>query len=158
MKKDYGKLVNNTYQGEVGGEAFFIALGEQFENSEQSYKMRVLARLEFETAQQLKPLVEQLGYSTKPDTGALRRGAAEAEKYSGIPWTEIMISLQKEIIKFVKEYRGLEEMSPDRDILILRYLTRHEEVLQEFTELEIAGRGKQSLEPVLALLAQLPSR
>ena len=158
MKEDYIERIYSAYQGEVEGEAFFNAMSGLLGDRERSYKMRVLAQLELETKERLKPLGKKLGGNPKEDPKDREQGVQDAADYSEMSWEDLMTSFKDELLNYITLFNELEGMGREEDMDTLKQLTRHEEALLDFVEREIAGQYDQSLEPVIELLEKVPSR
>lgn len=154
----YQADIYKAYQEELGGEVFFEALGELFEAPEQAYKLRVLAQLERETAQRLKPLVTRYGFDPALDAGLHQESLQEATDYFRRSWGGFLSSLGGSLPRYIGEYRRLETIAPADDLPALHALTLHEEALLQFVECEMNGQSDRALESVLDLLTQVPSR
>ena len=161
MKNDYLERVNIAYQDEVGGEAFFGALSELLDDPEQSYKMRVIARLELETKECARPLVEKLGGNPEEDPKEREDGVKEAAEYASKSWEELMTALKDDLPAYITWFKELEAMGDAHgaeDMEILIALTTHEEVMLIFAERELAGQTDRSLEPIIEVLDKVPAR
>ena len=158
MADDYLERVMVSYQGEVFGEAIFRELGAKSADPEEPYKWRVLEQLEAETKERLKPLVAALGGDVAEDPAGFERGAGIAAKWAQQSWDEIMGWFQAEVPKYVRFLEKLETDARIEDRELLGRVTAHEKALEEFAARELAGRGTESLEPVLALLDRPPQR
>jgi len=158
MTDDYLRRVNESYQGESYGEALFRELAARTGDPEQNYKWRVLGQLELETKLRLRPLVETLGGDTAEAEDNESRGRADAETMAAKDWTDLMSSFDAMLPKYVRFFEKLEAMAPPRDRELLAAVTAHELAIQDFAKLELDGRGRESVEPVIALLDNPPSR
>ncbi len=158
MADDYLGRVVESYQGEVFGEAIFREMAERCDDAEQTYKYRVLEQLERETKQRLRPLVAQLGGDVAEDPKGYKNGAKLAETWSGQTWDEIMGWFQAELPKYVRFFEKLEADGRAEDREVLAATTAHEKAIAAFADLEVAGQGDRSLEPILALLDEVPQR
>jgi hypothetical protein len=158
MADDYLERVEQSYQGEVFGEAIFRELAAKCGDPETTYKWRVLEQLERETKERLKPLVAELGGDLEEDPTRFSQGQHLAAKWAKQSWDEIMLWFRDELPGYVRFFENLEADARDQDRELLGKVTAHERALLDFAEHEIAGRGDRSLEPVLALLDRPPRR
>ena len=158
MGKSYLDRVLLSYQGEVFGEAIFRELAEKAADPEIAYKWRVLEQLERETKERLKPLVADLGGDTAEDPASFAQGEEYAAKWAAQSWDEVMLDLQKELPQYVRFFEKLEADARPEDRAVLAAVTAHEKAIAAFADLEVAGRGEASAEPVLALLENPPTR
>lgn len=158
MTDDYLRRVNESYQGESYGEALFRELAARTGDPDQNYKWRVLGQLELETKLRLRPLVERLGGDTAEAEDNASRGRDDAESMAAKDWPDLMSAFDSMLPKYVRFFEKLEAMAPEGDRELLAAVTAHELAIQDFTKLELEGRGRESVEPVIALLKNPPPR
>ena len=158
MADEYLDRVLESYQGEVFGEAIFGEMAAKSADAKNSYKWRVLAQLERETKERLKPLVAELGGEVEEDASAFSKGRHIAAKWAKQSWDENMIWFRDELPKYISFFEKLEADARSQDREVLAAVTAHEVALLAFAEHEIAGRSDTSVEPVLALLDRPPTR
>ncbi len=158
VSDEYRNRVCSAYQGEVYGEALFEAMSKRLQGTERAYKFRVLARLETETKQRLKPLVENLGGNAAEDADEAARGVSDGTNFAAVAWDDLLPVFREALAGFVVSYEQTETMGRDCDRAVLDHLTQHEKALLEFVDRELAGQADVSLDPVLDLLEQVPSR
>jgi hypothetical protein len=154
----YPERVLQAYQGEVYGEALFGALAERARDPDARHKWRTLERLERETKLRLAPLVVRLCGRADEDDAQRERGRKDADALGAVAWSELMQLFAREFPKFIDEFESLERAAPARDAGVMALLSAHEKALAAFARAEAEGDAAHSLEPVLALLAEPPSR
>lgn len=155
-KDEYLRRVEEAFQGEVTGEAMFDALADKFEDASDRYKMRVLAQLERETKELVRPLVAKLGGDTNESAGARTTGVSQAAALATMPRAKFLHIFRREVAKFVAAFQVLESAGPAEDAAILAGLTRHEQALHAFSEAEHSDNPADSLAPVIRLLKHVP--
>jgi hypothetical protein len=155
---DYIAGINKAYQEELGGEVFFGALAGAQDDSQRASKLRVLARLERQTAATLEPLLAKYGGAVEMDESVREQSLREAADYSAGSWEQFLLSMSAVLPPYVKTFKDLEAAAPRGELPALRALTQHEEALVEFVCRELNGQTVNSLEPVLALLARAPGK
>ncbi len=129
---DYRSRIREVFQGEIYGEALFVSLAERFDDSDRRYKMRVLAQLETETKERVRPLLARLGCDQAEDDSARERGARHAAKLAAVPWQELMLRFRGEIAKYVASFEELQAAGAAEDAEILAHVTAHERALLAF--------------------------
>ena len=158
MADDYLDRVVEAYRGEAFGEAIFDELAQASDDGDTTYKWKVLAQLERETKERLKPLVAALGGDVRVGPESYAGGAKLAARWRQQTFDELMVDFTLTIPKYVGFFEKLEADGRPEDRDVLAAVTAHERAIQTFAEREVAGRGETSLEPVLALLDHPPRR
>lgn len=158
MAENYLERVVRSYQGEVFGEKLFQDMAAKSSNPEETYKWRVLEQLERETKERLRPLVAELGGDVAENPDRFEEGAKIAARWADQSWDEIMGWFRAELPRYVQFFEKLELDARLEDRELLARVTAHERALEEFAERELAGRGADSLAPVIALLDRPPER
>jgi hypothetical protein len=155
--RDTSTVLADWYDGEIGGEALFWRLAEQGSPAA-APKWLALAAIEGHVAARLLTAIGNCGFAV-PDTAATLAGARErADAVAAGNWRQSMEWLRSIALEALAEM-SVEARQLPTDLAALGALVvRHEQVLVEFAELELAGRGSVSLRPVDALLATLRSR
>lgn len=156
MTENYRKQVEAAYQGEVYGEAMYAAIAASMTDPVRAGKWQTLVELEIRVKAVMRDVVSRLGGDTIELESSRHRGLADAQKYIGLPWKELMSLFSRELDPVIAEYAALEQRCPPADAPALRALTEHEVVAKAFCERELAGQADSSLEPVTSFLATLP--
>jgi hypothetical protein len=156
MTDDYLKQVEAAYQGEVYGEAMYSAIAASMTDPVQAGKWHTLVELETRVKAVMRDVVARLGGDTTELESSGLRGHADAQKYIGLPWNELMSVFSSELDPVIAEYAALEKGCPPEDAPALRALTEHEVVAKAFCEREMSGQVDSSIEPVTSFLATLP--
>ena len=156
MTEDYRKQVEAAYQGEVYGEAMYGAIAESMTDPVRARKWRKLVELETRVKAIMHGVVSRLGGDTTEHETSRLKGLADAQKYIGLPWNELMAIFSRELDPVIDEYAALEKGCSPEDAAALRALTEHEVVAKAFCEQELAGQAESSLEAVTSFLARLP--
>lgn len=154
----YLERIEAAFQGEVYGEALYLAIAMAQQVPDHAWKWRVLVQQETEVKAALRTLLE--GYGAVPEEldESRKRGVAEARRYAAMPWAELMRRFSDELDADIDRYAELERGCPPGDAATLRRLTRHEELTREFCELELAGRADESIREILDSLENPPPR
>jgi hypothetical protein len=156
--EEYRRRIEEAFQGEVAGEALFEGLAGKLDNAEDRYKMSVLAQLERETKELVRPLVAKLGGDTRESAEARAKGISQAQVLATMPRAKFMHIFRREVAKFVAAFQELERSGRTEDSQILAGLTAHEQALHAFSESECSDDSADSLAPVTRLLKHVPSR
>jgi len=150
------------YEGEVGGEALFWGLAEAAE-PELARKWLSLAEVESRVARMLAGVIASRSQPIPECADDLVRERARARRdaVSGKSWLELMQWLKLIAASALAEMRADAARLPAELSAAGRLVVAHEQALVDFADLEIAGRGAESLRPVtefLSLLAARPGR
>ncbi len=154
--KDYLERIAAAYLGEVYGERLFEAMAAGCPDAGRRHKLTVLAQLERETKEALRPLVARLGGDTREDPERQAQGTADGTAFAKMEWEALMRRYQERVPRFLPGFETLEAEAPEGDRAILHRLTEHSRAFGAFVELELSGRGADSLAPVLARLQGPP--
>ena len=152
---DYLEALLAAYEDEVVGEAYFRGLSERFEAAAHREKLALLAELERHTAGVVLPLVDRHGLSPRPPAVLDEQGRSEAASYAGSDWDDLMREMAGTYGVYVEEFRALERMAPEDDRAALARLTRHESLIIDFAERELAARA-DSLDAIRDFLNGVP--
>ncbi|MDH4107609.1 MAG: hypothetical protein OEW35_04785 [Gammaproteobacteria bacterium] len=156
--RNYLDRIEAAYQGEVYGEAMYLAIAAARPDPDHAWKWRVLAQQEIETKDAMRVLVAAHGGETRELDASSEAGLAAAGAYAPLPWPELMRRFSDALDDDIAEYSDLEKDCPPADAATLKRLTLHELLTKEFCELELAGRGDKSLRAILASLEHPPPR
>jgi hypothetical protein len=135
---DYNELLREAYRGELFGREFFATMAARPEFTEQVAKIRTLSEIEARTAQMLRPLVDAAGIDTSDDESAERLGR---ELGAGGDWELFLSALHEALPKFLADFVRLRELADDPHDPALHALIEHEQTINAFAELEMAGYG-----------------
>src|SRR5262245_11677021 len=100
------------FQGEVYGEAVFVALAEAEADHEMRWKWRVLETLERETKEYLDRALRARGHEVKPSDESWALGLKLGKAVARVPRAVFMNGLRTEVQKFVAEYEAAEALAP----------------------------------------------
>jgi hypothetical protein len=152
---NYLTALEEAYQGEVFGLAFYSGLAQTFSLPDHAAKWQAMARLEVLTGAVLRPVLARHGISTEPSDVEIKRGLAEIERHAKMTWPQLMQLFSDELDVDIAEYSKLRSLGNAQDDEALRMLLDHELVAKEFCELELAGHGDRAIAPVLNLIAEI---
>ncbi|MEE8364722.1 MAG: hypothetical protein V3R76_02970 [Gammaproteobacteria bacterium] len=144
----YMETLLSYYEDEIGGEAYFYALAEHFDESE---KLILLARIERRAAEAIQPLLEKYGLKPREETVIKREGQSYLELHQSYSWPEFMAYIVERYPGYVDEFKALEQMAPVADLPALKILTNHEVAVIDFAEKELAC-DPGSLTPLIQYL------
>jgi len=154
----YIDRLESAYQGEVYGEAMYLAIADAQTDPDRAWKWRVLAQQEIELKHAMRELVAAHGGETRELPGSRERGLADGRRWATLGWIELMRRFSDALDDDIAEYADLERCCDPDDVATLRRLTLHEVLTKEFCELEIAGRADGSICRILDGLEQPPAR
>ena len=144
-------------ESEVMGEAAFRSACYTCLNSDKRAKLRALWDLETQTKHSILAYYAEQGIQL-PATGWLAfKSSLLGLLFHLAPWQKLVSTFLDETDKFLVVFRRLEEQASEADKPLFKAVVDHELAIQQFAELEAAGRGDESIAPVLALL-QTPAQ
>jgi len=144
MNDEYRALLVEAYTGEVLGDALFGAFAAR-ETGEHAEKLRALQRIEATTAAQLQPLVRAAGGVVTADDEARTRAQGAEIGEAGIAWDAFMKGLHDGLPPYLASFVRLRSIAPDPNNPALVALVNHEQAINAFVELELAGNADRSL-------------
>lgn len=140
-------LWEESYQGEVLGEAYFARMRDLAEEPAQRDKIEYLVRLERSTKEMLVPYLERHGLSTEPNAEVVK-AMSSIEDYE---WTRMLEGVRPVAADFLGKYRRLAELVGPEDATATEALVAHEMALDDFCRLELEGDSDNSLTAIKAL-------
>ena len=146
----YLETLNEYYEEEISGEAWFLALADLFDGSRRE-KMLRLAQVERHTAKIVRPLIEAYGLTPKT-TESLQEEGRKFAREGTQDWDGLIAEMRQSFPQYIDDFEALEAMAPPQDIAILKRMTEHEVAAIAFLELEAAGdpNSMASLDAFLA--------
>jgi hypothetical protein len=148
-KEEFRDCLIDYYQSEVFGEAFFEALLESFPESEHAYKIGSLLQLETETKARLRPAILELGGSVEELEQSREAGRDLAKSISGGDWKEFIAALNGAGEPLLKRQREVAETAPSPYRELAESMREHGELIQNFTEAELAGEQTHAIDEVV---------
>ena len=148
---EYLVTLLRKFEEEIMGEAYFYGLAERFPEPHQREKMIYLARVERHAAEAVRPLLEKYNLEARPDRDLHEIGEKDIEKSYGLGWNGYVDYMVERFPEYMPEFKTLEAMAPNEDLVELQILTEHEVAAIEFANLEKAG-DLNSTRPLLAYL------
>ena len=143
MDDEYRALLLDAYKGEILGEALFGAFAAR-ESGDRAAKLRVLERIEGTTASQLRPLVDAAEIDVADDEATARAQGHEIGS-ADIEWDVFVKGLHDALPPYLANFVRLRTMAVDRNEPAFVALVAHEQAINAFAELELAGRADCSL-------------
>ena len=140
-------LWEESFQGEVLGEAYFTRMRDLARDPVQRDKIDHLVRLERSTKEMLAPYLERHGLSTEPNA-AVVEAMSRIEEYD---WTTMLQGVRPVAADFLTKYRRLGELVGADDAGAVESLVAHELALDDFCRLELEGASDDSLTAIKAL-------
>jgi hypothetical protein len=144
MNDEYRTLLLDAYKGELLGEALFGAFAAR-ESGDRAVKLRVLERIEGTTATQLRPLVDAADIDVPAEDEATIRAQGHEIGSAGIGWDAFVTGLHDALPSYLANFVRLRTMAVDANDPALVALVAHEQAINAFAELELAGRADCSL-------------
>ncbi len=142
------------YCGEVGGEAFFLALARGSHEPGLAAKWDKLAQLENLVGDRLLSVLRTRGVPIPSAEADLERGLRSARSYVGLTGHEALSKLRPELVGYVRDFEAAESRMPEEMLPLARFVTDHERALLEFVTRELDQNGHHSLNGVLTLLGE----
>jgi hypothetical protein len=152
---EYREEIRKASGGEVVGEALFLRLAPGF-SPEYRAKLLAMAKLETVTGGLLEALMARHGIEASDRATLARTTESMATSLDGLSWQDLMTRFRDGFRPYVAIYDRLEEHARAEDRDALAFLARHERLLLEFVEAELAGDGTKVLEEIDALTALSP--
>jgi hypothetical protein len=144
MDDEYRTLLFGAFMDELLGEALFGALAAQ-ESGDHEAKLRTLQRIEGTTALQLRPLVSATGIDVTADDEATARTQGTEIGEAGLEWDSLVQSLHDALPSYLASFVHLRSIAPDPSDPALVALVQHEQAINAFVDLELAGCSDRSL-------------
>jgi hypothetical protein len=143
MNDEYRALLLDAYKGEILGEALFGTFAAR-ESGDRAVKLRVLERIEGTTASQLRPLVDAAEIDVADDEATARAQGHEIGR-ADIEWDVFVKGLHDALPSYLANFVRLRTMAVDANDPALVALVTHEQAINAFAELELAGKADCSL-------------
>jgi hypothetical protein len=147
-------VLEDWYVGEVGGEATFWVLAQRSE-PEHARKWLALAEVESQVAGRLAAVMASRNRSIPGCAQDVDRARDRCDALRGRSWPELMLWLRELAADALDEMRADAARLPAELIATGDLVVAHERALVEFADLEIAGRGTESLRRVQDFLSLL---
>jgi hypothetical protein len=144
MNDEYRTLLADAYRGELLGEALFGAYAVRETDSERAEKLRVLERIEATTARQLRPLAEAAGIEVDGADDDNARAGGHAMGASDLAWDDFVKGLHDALPAFLAGFVRLRTLAAAPGDAALVALITHEQAINAFAELELAGHADRS--------------
>jgi len=144
MNTEYTQLLTDAYRGEVLGEALFDAFAAHETDPERVEKLRVLQHIEGDTAARLRPLAVAAGIEVDGADDETARSQGHEMGGAGLAWDSFVKSLHDALPPFLAGFVRLRTISEDPGDPALVALITHEQAINAFTELELAGHPDRS--------------
>lgn len=141
-------ILEELYQGEVGGEAFFCALLSRFAEPDQQYKLGTLLQLETELKAKLRPLAFAHGVDLVERDEPKAQVRAFADALQGDTWQDLMAGFAELMKAFVARFHEIASALPPEQAELAKAIVEHETSIAEFATLEAAGETSRSIERV----------
>lgn len=153
-KSFYREEIQAAYLGEIIGAAAFGAIAENPRLSpEQREVMQKLARLEILTRACLGPVMRRHNIAVE-NVEAIEAGTRAAASQAD-DWSAVLQSVQTDTLPYIARFEALLEAAEPEDAAALRLLLEHEQALQQFAVLELAGRREEAVHQLDRALGQL---
>jgi len=145
MNDEYRTLLLEAYKGELFGEALFHGFAAHETEGARAEKLCVLERIEGTTASRLRPLIDAAEISVNDDDIAAVQTQAREVGEAGIDWDPFVKGLHDALPSFLADFVRLRMLAADPSDPALVGLVAHEQAINAFAELELAGRPDCSL-------------
>jgi len=151
-RAEYLSAVNQImYQGEVLGEALLNCYVSLETDPIHRYKWGTLLQLESETKVRLRPFMTQLGLSIAQEDQT-KNIAEFAKGFASKSWRRHMEETAHITAIYVEKFREIENAAPDTEREVAHSMVVHEAAINKFTQLELAGDERNSLDDVIVQL------
>lgn len=142
---EYRTLLVDAYKGELFGEALFGVFAARESDRDHVMKLRALEQIERRTASRLRPLVESAGLAvSRTDVEAVRVQGREIGG-ADLEWDVFVKGLHDALPSFLANFVRLRTLAADPSHPGLVELVAHEQAINAFAELELAGESDCSM-------------
>ena len=141
---EHDDLLLDAYRGEVFGEAFFGTFADREDDSTRIEKLRALQTIEARTAAGLRSYATAASVDLDGDDESTRQGVELAEAASAGGWDTFVRGLHDALPSFLANFVRLRELADDPQHPALQTLVAHEQTINAFAELELAGHAELS--------------
>ena len=151
-RKTYLAGVSALYAAEVLGEGLASRWLELAADPGQKYKLSLFLQLETEAKARLRPLLARHGLSLVEDAGQRAAGAAAADRFAAMPWSEAMATLAELALPYAQRFEVLLAAAPPADVPLVLFMVDHERNVARIAAREAAGEDVMDRE-LLVMLA-----
>lgn len=151
-RADYERLLLDAYRGEVFGARFFRAMADGPHGAEHAGALDALARIEARTASGLRPLVIE----ARLDEGASDADEQGVDLAAGVAdqaWPAFLEGLRGALPAFLANFLDLQRVDAGAHAAVMADLVAHEQAIDRFAELALAGDESAGLAVLGAHLA-----
>ncbi len=148
----FAEILEEIYQGEAGGEAFFCEVLARYTEPDQQYKLGSLLQLETELKAKIRPLAFQHGVEIVENQESKQQIAGLAAQFDGKTWNDFIHGFAQMMPTFVDRFRLLAAAMPADQEKLAAAIVEHEESIEEFARLEAAGSIEHSIDRVVKQL------
>jgi len=141
---EYRALLADAYRGELLGEALFGAYAARESDPARAEKLRVLERIEATTARQLRPLAEAAGVEVDGADDENARAGGQTMGSGDLGWDDFVKGLHDALPAFLASFVRLRTLAAEPGDPALVALITHEQAINAFAELELAGHADRS--------------
>ncbi|MFN0088779.1 MAG: hypothetical protein ACKVWR_00695 [Acidimicrobiales bacterium] len=128
-----------AYNGEVLGEAMFATMAEAVSDPARAGQLAVMALIERQTKEQLARLLERERFEPD-DSKAIAKGQELGVRSARADWGRFLGSFAPATGPALERYKVMrDELSPAEDRPTMDALVLHEQVVQAFADLALAG-------------------
>jgi hypothetical protein len=153
---EYQDLLLAAFEGERFGEAFFATMADAETDPDRVAKLRTLATIEARTAATLEPLARVAGIEIGDGAESRTTGVQLGEGATAGGWDEFVKGLNDVLPSFLASFVRCRELAPDPMHPALAALVAHEQAISTFAQLECAGQGALSHQPLQWYLETAP--
>lgn len=147
---DVDAILCRWYAGEIGGEALFAELAGRA-TPEEARKWLALAQLEARVASRVAESLSARGLPLPVPDHVARRARERCDAVAGKSWADTMHWLRTLADDALQTMRTEAGQLPESLAAIGALMVNHELALLEFTRMELAGNGAQSLQAVASM-------
>ena len=136
--ESFDALMETAWLGEISGDALFRAAAAKAEDPAQSAKWLRLAEVEQLVRDELEPFIEDK--SREKIIEARERGEGFAATFTGMPWLEALASFEPATKPAIERFVSMRALASATTRDAVELLVEHEVALQDFADLELAGK------------------
>jgi hypothetical protein len=142
----YQAAIAELYAAEVLGEGLASRWLELTSDPDQKYKLALFLQLESEAKVRLRPLLSRYGLELVEDQRQRSTGAAVAEKFASMTWTDAMATFADLARPYLERFQSLLAAAAPEDAPMVRFMVAHEAMIIRIAEREAVGEGSMDCE------------
>ena len=138
QNEGYLEMLQRFYEEEIEGAAYFDALAERFNETDQRRKLHLMAQVERYAANAIAPLLTKYDLRACEEATLHASGRKQARDTVG-DWPTLISEMRNTFPDYMPDFLAIEGLAPYRDLPYLKVLTAHEIATIAFLQAEAKG-------------------